>query len=469
MPKVTIEVSEEVAAILKKAEAKLREQARAAKDGGALDVASTFAAINAVGGALALDMKRRALQQLDIDAERIVVERKAYARVGRYEAEYFTKEGPVTVTRNLFRECGKRNAKTVDAVSLRCGALDGWLPETATAMAFLLQQGTSREAESTARALGVLPYSRCSFERVGHAVGAMHAVVRSTVEDVLIRRYRVPRAATSLSVSLDRVAVPMEEPRPRSADQPKVGASMRPIERVWHMAYVGTLTLHDGNGKSLHTIRYGRMPGLGAKDLLHSMQADAQVLLEKRSSLKVVLLCDGAQELVQLLDRNFDYRGLGIGVTRLVDFWHVTEKLGAAATAIFGTAASAVIQRWKALLLNSENAHSRILRELDTSGKQHVRVGEEFPVRAAITYLRNQGGRMGFSVARAAGLPIGSGNVEATCKSLIRQRLVRCGARWKEDTGQHVIDLRALALSGRFDVAIDRTLRPLVFNVSRAA
>jgi hypothetical protein len=153
-------------------------------------------------------MKRRALQQLDVDAERVVIDGKKYARVGRYEAQYFTKEGPITMRRSLFRECGKRNAKTVDAVSLRCGALDGWLPETAKAMAFLLQQGTSREAESTARTLGVLPYSRCSFERVGHRVGAVHAVMRSTVEDALIRSYRVPRAAASLSASLDRVAVP---------------------------------------------------------------------------------------------------------------------------------------------------------------------------------------------------------------------------------------------------------------------
>jgi hypothetical protein len=111
MPKVTIEVSEELAKLLLQAEAKLKENALAAKTDGTLDVKGTFEAIDAVGTELKLEMKRRALQALDIDRARIFVEGKEHARVGRYEAEYFTKEGPVKITRSLYRECGRRNAK----------------------------------------------------------------------------------------------------------------------------------------------------------------------------------------------------------------------------------------------------------------------------------------------------------------------------------------------------------------------
>lgn len=59
-----------------------------------------------------------------------------------------------------YREDGERNAKTGDPVSLKVGALDdGWLPETASAMAFLVQQTTSREAEAAAEKLGRLDES----------------------------------------------------------------------------------------------------------------------------------------------------------------------------------------------------------------------------------------------------------------------------------------------------------------------
>ncbi|MCP4202807.1 MAG: ISKra4 family transposase, partial [bacterium] len=239
---------------------------------------------------------RAILQSLDIDVPTVVIGGIRYNRVGRCDAPYHTMAGSVSIERSLYRQSGQRGGqpggRVVDAVSLRAGVVgDGWLPHAARAMAHTVQQGTSREAEASAREYGRLPYSRSSFEKVAHLVGALAVADREDIEDALIDAYEVPEEASSISISLDRVSIPMEEPRPRPVGRPKRGAPRRPIERKFHMAYCGAVTLHDTTGAALHTIRYGCMPEGDILGLRNRLVADVATLRSKRSGLRLQLLC----------------------------------------------------------------------------------------------------------------------------------------------------------------------------------
>jgi hypothetical protein len=403
------------------------------------------------------------LHSLDVDAERVMISGVLHKRVGRYPATYYTMAGPVEVPRSLYRAAAVRNGPTVDPISLRAGVIGaGWLPRTAQAMAHALQQGTSREAEQAALQTGRLMYSRSAYEDVGHLLGEAFVENQMEIEGKLIEAYDPPLETKSVSVSLDRVSVPMEEPRKRPRGRPKKNAAKRPIERKYRMAYCGTVTLHDGEGKALHTIRYGRMPQGDSIGLAQSMAGDVEILLKKKSGLMVSMLQDGAPELWNLLSSEVNEKDLGVEIHKLVDLWHLMEKLGKAAVVIHGAEEGRVMmRRWYMRLKNSELAITSILSHLRSSGREYVRVGDSQPVHEAITYLTNNRDKMNYAAAKAAGLPVGSGQVEATCKSLVAQRMKRAGSRWKETTGEHIVNLRALALSDRWDAAMAHTLAPL--------
>ncbi len=429
----------------------------AQRGGEAVDYASVEREIGELTAAVECAAHDCTLSALEVDTARVEVGGKPYTRVGRGKGTYYTLAGPVQVERALYRELGRGNAPTVDAISLRVGAIgDGWLPQTARAMAHELQKATSREAEQSVAETGRLPYSRASFERVPHLVGSLFLEHRADIEDELMREFEIPEEARAVSVSLDRASVPMEEPVPRGPGRPRKDAPK--IQRAFRQAYCGTVTMNDSKGKALHTIRFGQMPDGRPEELCNAMANAVYRLREKQPGLQLELLADGAHEIWNLLESCLPVAVFGRW-HRLIDFWHLIEKLHPAAVAVHGAKEAArVTQRWKKSLKRRKDAAREILRELEVSGCEEIGGSSEAdrPVHDAITYLRNHSDRMNYAGARVKGLPLGSGNVEASCKTLIGVRMKRAGSRWKQQTGEHVIKLRALALSDLWDGAMTR-------------
>ena len=58
---------------------------------------------------------------------------------------------------------------------------------------------------------------------------------------------------------------------------------------------------------------------------------------------------------------------------------------------------------------------------------------------------------MGYAQAKAQNLPIGSGVVEAACKTVVSARLKCSGVRWRNPGGQAILTVRAHIQSNRFD------------------
>jgi hypothetical protein len=66
----------------------------------------------------------------------------------------------------------------------------------------------------------------------------------------------------------------------------------------------------------------------------------------------------------------------------------------------------------------------------------------------AYNYLRTRIQFLDYVDYRKRHLPIGSGVTEAACKTVFTQRMKQSGMSWGIDTGQAIVDLRVLHLSG---------------------
>ena len=161
-----------------------------------------------------------------------------------------------------------------------------------------------------------------------------------------------------------------------------------------------------------------------------------------------VALGDGADWLRRLYKEWFP------NAVRIVDFFHAAEYLWAAAQGRHRNDPKAA-KRWA----------EKQCRRLEAGRMDDVlaalrRPGAGAEERAkAIRYLSERRGRMRYDEYRSLGLPIGSGRVEAACKTVVGRRMKCTGMRWTVAGANPVLWVRCARLSGWFDDYWEHRLR----------
>ena len=142
---------------------------------------------------------------------------------------------------------------------------------------------------------------------------------------------------------------------------------------------------------------------------------------------------DGAPWIADKFQENFEGQG-----RYLLDFYHVSEYLAAAATVIKPKHPKRWCQRQQGRLL--ENKLASVLRALQPHREAESTVVQ--PVNAAYQYLHKRRAHLDYAAARRQGLPIGSGEIESGHRHVIQQRLKLAGCWWKETHAQAMLNLR---------------------------
>ena len=404
--------------------------------------------------ALERELLGEELARYDVTAAQIEVGGVRYRPVLTTPETYLTVAGPVTVTRHLYRPAG-RESRSICPLEVRAGLIAGyWTPWAARQAAFVLAHLTPGESETLFDELGGLRPSRSSLDRLPKVLTPHWEAHRQEWEAALRWAETIPPTAAVIAISVDGVMAPMKgTDRRAKRDQPGKHASGPTGNRE---VGCGTVVLYDIAGERLHTVRYGRMPEHKKATLQQQLAAEVSRVLAVRPDLKRVLLADGAKDNWRLLAELDQACGRPPQSSiEIVDFYHACDHLKNGCDAAWGESTArgkAEFERLKTLLKEADDGVEQVIRALKYQrGRARGRTQERLTTE--LTYFRNQRHRMHYAEYIRGGLPIASGVMEATCKTLVTQRLKRSGMAWTHSGGQAILTLRSLIQSERWPSA----------------
>ena len=138
-------------------------------------------------------------------------------------------------------------------------------------------------------------------------------------------------------------------------------------------------------------------------------------------------------------------------VTTVLDYYHVSERLGHLARALFPES-EAESQRTSMIDHLFEERFSDFFTTLASWTELKASSEARTLAREAVTYFENNRERLGYKACRDAGLPIGSGMVEGGVRFVGKDRLDKTGMRWSVPGAERILQLRCLDASRNWDV-----------------
>jgi hypothetical protein len=204
--------------------------------------------------------------------------------------------------------------------------------------------------------------------------------------------------------------------------QTTVDEEGRPVRDEASTTYTGAIETAEQFGRRLYTEAWER--GWSRAD-------------------KKVILGDGAAWIWNIADREFP------GAIQIVDLYHAREHLWDLAAQLFTDDKER--KRWGARMQATLDAGkiAQIVRTLRSLSVPNPDLAET--LRNGADYFERNAERMRYPLFRQQKLFVGSGVIEAACRTVIAQRLKLSGMFWTVRGANAIIALRCCRLNNRFD------------------
>ena len=366
--------------------------------------------------------------------------------VGRREKTFQSVLGPLTLERAYYA-CGvchsgfcprDRSLKLEDSV-LSPGLLR-MVGAVGAAVSF-------EEGEHLLDELAGVAVPAKQIERYAEALGREIAEDERTVVEV-----ESPDSPT-MYLGIDGTGVPVrkEEVAGRTGKQPDGSAKTREVKlvTVWTAE---TLDDQDQPTRDAGSISYSAAIESAAAADTQTAPSEfaARVLREARRRgfdqvERRVILGDGAPWIWNLAEEHFP------DAIQILDLWHAKGRICTVAKDVYGAASDLAAQWGK---LRRDELEEGKIDDVLAALASHLDTHQE--ARKCFDYFSRNRHRMRYPQFRAQGLCVGSGVVEAGCKTSVGVRCKRAGMHWTVSGVDAIIALRCCRLNGRFEAFWER-------------
>lgn len=394
--------------------------------------------------------------------------------------KYHCLSGVLQVHRYTYRPVNVRNGPTVVPLELVAGLTEGATPALAYNVAHGYGQRDMRAHGEALLMAHRTPPPRATLERMAKRLAEEVVVASPRIEPLVRRTELLPEGAHAIVLGLDRTSVPMAEERAAEASpnperkrrKPRVRKPPKPIDVNFRMAYVGTCSVVDEDGKALLTRRYAIPAADDPAALVDRMVEDVCRAKARAPGLNVGVVQDGAPEMWNLMRD---------GLTKLkeanviddweegIDCYHLLERLAEALeiTESSPIDRSVLLHQWKDMLDTKDGAIDSI-DQYFTHRYNGLSAAKQKRLWEHLVYITNNKDRMRYVSLAVSGLPVGSGVTESSAKTVVGRRAKNSGQRWSESGLRGALTLRAIHQSDRLPAFWSRFSQRYVANVEAA-
>ena len=378
-----------------------------------------------------------ALKQFDTDGSPLLLGSTRWTSKGQEPMTYQTPYGEVVVPRHVY-QTGYGGATFCPLER------DARIILTSTPR-FAMQISHKYGEGPAARVVRDLSENHCravadSF--VQNTAAAVAAVVQAKEEEWHYATPKLKEPISTIGVGVD-------------------GTCMFVVDDGKRQAMDGSISLYDKEGERHHTIYVAATPQYGKESFFQRMTREIEHVRGLYPQARMTAVCEGSED-NWTFTRQFTE-------DECVDFYHASAYLDWVAMAVHPrnpTARQEWLEDRRHKLRHEKGYAKKLLKEMQSLPTEGLSETVRENLAKAITYFGNHYQQMDYAERAEAKLPIGSGVTEAACKTIVKMRMCRGGAKWKEKGAAAVLSLRTLIYTEerwqQFWAKIDRYGFPIV-------